>query len=197
MTTLKPLRLTGNMSYLKCIDHKGHLTWQDERRQNQMLVDGQLCTRCNAIVPSSANFCGICGQKLNKRVWSFFDFGNAAATTIRMPDLDQMHRRATTSIASVAEREAKPPHASRRPPTRAQFIVPPSNALSPVSRLSDIAGVALPLFAILLWSLSLRFVDVRHMTDLGLVSVLPTSIIAALIILTLSFCMVLNRQKQR
>jgi len=105
--------------------------------KNRILANGLRCMHCNVVLPSHADFCGICGEKLDKsvKVW----------------------------------------------PT--------------VSLLSDIAGVALPLGAIVLWSLSLHAVNVGRMTDLGLVSVLPASIIIALSILTVSFCVVLNRQK--
>lgn len=66
-----------------------------------------------------------------------------------------------------------------------------------VSPFSDAVSIVLPICAIVLWSLSLPAVNVRRMTDLGLVSVLPASIIIALIILTVSFCVTLNRQKLR
>src|SRR5450759_2817831 len=98
--------------------------------KNNILAKDLRCTHCNARLPFYANFCGICGEKLDKgvKVWPI------------------------------------------------------------VSLLSDGAGVVLPLLAIALWSLSLSSVNIRHMNDLGLVSVLPASIIIALIILTLSFC---------
>ena len=64
-----------------------------------------------------------------------------------------------------------------------------------VSLLRNVAGVLLPLCAILLWSLSLPSVNVRHMTDLGLVSVLPASTIIAFAIMTISFCLVLQRSQ--
>lgn len=106
---------------------------------NSILVKDLRCVYCNARLPSYANFCGICGEKLENsvKVWPI------------------------------------------------------------VSLLTDGAGVALPLFAIMLWSLSLSSVNVRHMNDLGLVSVLPASIIIALIILTLSFCFALNQHRPR
>src|SRR6266487_1284236 len=66
-----------------------------------------------------------------------------------------------------------------------------------VTHLSDITGVVLPFAAIVLWSLSLPSVDVGRMTDLGLVSVLPVSIIIALVILTISFCLTLRQPKLR
>ncbi|MFL5628351.1 MAG: hypothetical protein ACJ788_22455 [Ktedonobacteraceae bacterium] len=63
-----------------------------------------------------------------------------------------------------------------------------------ISRFRDVAFVLLPLCAIILWSISLKYVDIGHMNDLGLVSVLPPSIIIALIILTISFCLTLQLQ---
>ena len=61
----------------------------------------------------------------------------------------------------------------------------------------DVACVLLPICAIVLWSFSLHFVNIRLMTDLGLVSVLPASIIISLLILTVSFCMALNQERLR
>jgi hypothetical protein len=51
----------------------------------------------------------------------------------------------------------------------------------------------LPLDAFMLWFNSLRYVDVGHMNDLGLVSVLPPTMIIALIILSISFCLSLRQ----
>jgi hypothetical protein len=97
------------------------------------------CAHCNARLPSYANFCGICGQMLDK----------------------------SAKVRPI------------------------------VSLLTGAAGIVLPLCAFVLWSLSLSSVHIRHMNDLGLVSVLPASIIIALIILTLSFCFTLNRHRLR
>ena len=58
----------------------------------------------------------------------------------------------------------------------------------------DVVFVLLPLCTIILWSISLKYVDIGQMNDLGLVSVLPPSIIIALIILTVSFCLTLQLQ---
>lgn len=68
---------------------------------------------------------------------------------------------------------------------------------SRVSLVRDAASVLLPIFALVLWSLSLHAVNIRLMNDLGLVSVLPASIIIALLLLTLSFCLGLNQQRLR
>lgn len=57
--------------------------------------------------------------------------------------------------------------------------------------------VLLPLCALILWSISLKEVDLQRMNDLGLVSVLPPSIIIALITLTISFCLALRRPQMR
>jgi hypothetical protein len=51
----------------------------------------------------------------------------------------------------------------------------------------------LPLAAVvLLWAVALERVDVREITDLGLVSVLPSSHLLAVLILSLSFCITLR-----
>ncbi len=58
--------------------------------------------------------------------------------------------------------------------------------------------IAGPIFLILcaaeLWVMSLKVIDVRRMTDLGLVSVLPLQSFLALIIITVSFCLTLRSQ---
>ncbi len=61
----------------------------------------------------------------------------------------------------------------------------------------EVVGVLLPLCALILWSISLMYVDVGRMNDLGLVSVLPPTIILALIILTISFCLTLRQPQER
>ncbi|MFL5654294.1 MAG: hypothetical protein ACJ8CB_08970 [Ktedonobacteraceae bacterium] len=64
-------------------------------------------------------------------------------------------------------------------------------------KLGDIARVLLPVATLFLWFISLKAVDIRRMNDLGLVSVLPPSIIIALIILTISFCLTLRQPQIR
>jgi hypothetical protein len=78
--------------------------------------------------------------------------------------------------------------------------IPPRSRVSPVvklPKLRDIARVLLPVCTLFLWSFSLKAVDIRHMNSLGLVSVLPLSIIIALIILTISFCLTLRQPQMR
>lgn len=105
--------------------------------KQHMQLNGLRCTHCDAILPAYANFCAVCGEKLDKRI----------------------------------------------------------NVWPVIARLS--ADMILPFAAIVLWSLSLPSVDVGRMTDLGLVSVLPASIIIALVILTISFCLTLRQPKLR
>jgi hypothetical protein len=54
----------------------------------------------------------------------------------------------------------------------------------------------LPVVALVLWSVSLAGVDVRRMTDLGLVTALPASSVVALVVLLVSFCVALRQAKQ-
>ena len=61
----------------------------------------------------------------------------------------------------------------------------------------EVASFLLPLCALFLWAVSLQYVNIRNMTDLGLVSVLPASVIIALAILTISFCLTLQQPKLR
>ena len=51
--------------------------------------------------------------------------------------------------------------------------------------------------ALALWSLSLHSVDIRQMNDLGLVSVLPASIVIALFLLNVSFCVTMGQERVR
>ncbi|HEU5231090.1 MAG TPA: hypothetical protein VFU49_24930, partial [Ktedonobacteraceae bacterium] len=61
----------------------------------------------------------------------------------------------------------------------------------------DMQSVLLPLGAFVLWLFSLQAVDVRQMNDLGLISVLPAANIIALVILSTSFCLLLQRSSWR
>jgi len=61
----------------------------------------------------------------------------------------------------------------------------------------EVASVLFPLCALFLWVISLKYVNIRDMTDLGLISVLPPSIIVALVILTISFCLTLRKPEPR
>jgi hypothetical protein len=103
------------------------------------LMNNLRCTNCKAILPSHANFCGICGAKLDKSV----------------------------------------------------------KAWSRASILSDGPGILLPICAFILWFVSLHTVNVRQMTDLGLVSVLPAASIFALLMFVISFCVALNQKRLR
>ena len=51
--------------------------------------------------------------------------------------------------------------------------------------------------AVGLWVVSLGVIDPRAMTDLGLISVLPASFFAALLVLTISFAVLVHRRPQR
>src|SRR5215467_9629649 len=59
----------------------------------------------------------------------------------------------------------------------------------------EAVSVLLPLCALFLWAISLQYVNIRDTTDLGLVSVLPASIIIAFAILTISFCLTLQQSR--
>jgi hypothetical protein len=52
----------------------------------------------------------------------------------------------------------------------------------------------LPLAVLAGWALSIQSINLRNMTDLGLVSVLPWSTLALLFVLTVSFCLSLRRR---
>src|SRR5215470_10242955 len=62
---------------------------------------------------------------------------------------------------------------------------------------TEIVSVLLALCALVLWAISLAYVNIRDITDLGLVSVLPASAIIALVILTISFCLTLQQPELR
>lgn len=61
----------------------------------------------------------------------------------------------------------------------------------------DMLCIVLPLCSLVLWSLSLKFVNLGQMTDLGLVSVLPPLFIIALVVLIISFCLALQQPQMR
>ncbi len=64
-----------------------------------------------------------------------------------------------------------------------------------VAKIPDALGVLLPLCALLLWSISLKDVNIRQMNDLGLVSVMRPLTIIALVILLVSFCLALRQPR--
>jgi GT2 family glycosyltransferase len=63
------------------------------------------------------------------------------------------------------------------------------------SLLQQAIFLVLPVVALILWSVSLAGMDVRHMTDLGLVTALPASSLVALAVLLMSFCVALRQAK--
>jgi hypothetical protein len=62
---------------------------------------------------------------------------------------------------------------------------------------SDVVLLLLPLAAFTLWLFSLKGTDIRHMNDLGLISVFSPVTISALVIMTISFCANLQRPQLR
>ncbi len=64
-----------------------------------------------------------------------------------------------------------------------------------VAKIPDALCVLLPLCALLLWSISLKDVNIRQMNDLGLVSVMRPLTIIALVILLISFCLALRQPR--
>jgi hypothetical protein len=63
---------------------------------------------------------------------------------------------------------------------------------APKLRVMDIVCLLLPIGFFSLWLLSLGAINIGQMTDLGLVSVMPPTMIAALILMTVSFCITLQ-----
>ncbi|GCE11738.1 hypothetical protein [Tengunoibacter tsumagoiensis] len=61
----------------------------------------------------------------------------------------------------------------------------------------EIVLYLLPLVALALWYLALKDVHIRQMNDLGLISVFPPTLIAAMFLVTVSFCFVLYQPKIR
>jgi hypothetical protein len=57
-----------------------------------------------------------------------------------------------------------------------------------------IGHVLVPLIAIAIWAASIRQIDIRSMNNFGLISVLPATFFAAVILLTVSFCIALLRR---
>ncbi|TMC21940.1 MAG: hypothetical protein E6J34_08075 [Chloroflexi bacterium] len=61
--------------------------------------------------------------------------------------------------------------------------------------LSNVAVILLPVAAITLWCFSLQNIHLEHMTSLGLISVFPPSLLFALLLLAISFCVALQRPR--
>jgi len=57
--------------------------------------------------------------------------------------------------------------------------------------------VLLTTSALLIWFGALKNINIRHMNDLGLVSVLPGTVYAAVVLLTLAFCLTLYQRQLR
>jgi len=73
-------------------------------------------------------------------------------------------------------------------------LAAPAEAAALAAAWRTFLGPLLPvLAAVLIWVIGLQDVDIDDMTDLGLVSVLPVSVYAAVAILTVSFCLGLRR----
>ena len=181
---------------------------------NRALTSNTRCTNCNVILPSYANFCGACGAANNIRCTNcnatlppYANFCGVCGAT--------NNTRCTNCNAILppyanfcgvcgAANNTRCTNCNVTLPSQANFcgvcgarLNKSAKAWSTASILSDIASVLFPLCAFVLWFLSLGSVNVQHMTDLGLVSVLPASGIVALIILVVSFCVVLNQKRLR
>jgi len=58
----------------------------------------------------------------------------------------------------------------------------------------NIASLIILISSLLLWSISLNQIDLRQMDDIGLISVLPVSVLLALALVNLSFCLAISQQ---
>jgi hypothetical protein len=105
--------------------------------------------------------------------------------------------------ADGAALHSPPPTVRRRPAPlggvpRVRFprpTAPPALAdviSSPLA--SIVVPVLVALCAAALWAVSLREVDVTKVTDLGLISALPSTVILSLLVLSASFCICLRRR---
>src|SRR5919107_4559413 len=63
--------------------------------------------------------------------------------------------------------------------------------------LSPARHAAIPLVILALWALAISGVNVREMSDVGLISVMPIPALALLVALTLSFCLALFERPVR
>ncbi|GCF10147.1 hypothetical protein [Dictyobacter arantiisoli] len=66
----------------------------------------------------------------------------------------------------------------------------------PNSKMMDSICLLLPLIFFVLWFFSLGSINVGQMNDLGLVSVMPPTMIAAFLLMTVSFCLTLQRSSR-
>src|SRR6186997_2579877 len=66
---------------------------------------------------------------------------------------------------------------------------------SPFPNLWNAVSLLLLVAAVILWAISLPEIDLRPMDDLGLISVLPASVLVALLLLNLGFCIAVSLQK--
>ncbi|SRR5579875_454434 len=89
------------------------------------------------------------------------------------------------------------PHLSNSPHENGGLGRLPFPGVLKSPKLIEAAIVLPPLCALILWTISLKYVNLRDMTDLGLISVLPASTILALVILITNFCLTLRQSEPR
>ncbi|TMD68608.1 MAG: hypothetical protein E6I91_04065 [Chloroflexi bacterium] len=186
-------------------------------REQPPSVDVKRCAQCDTIVPAHASFCGKCGEQLDGE--KLDDTVVVKKLGVKKPDdTIVVKKRVPIKVRRCPQCDAiMPVHANfcakcgkqlGEQDTRKLNRVKPEELdeeeqdkkvkVRPVgARWLDIAGVALPLGALLLWALSLPAINVGRINDLGLVSVLPASTIISFVIISLSFCLVINCQKQQ
>jgi hypothetical protein len=178
-------------------------------------VNVMRCSQCDAIVPANASFCAKCGVQLEEE-------DTRKLNRVKPEELDEEEEEDTRKLNRVKPEELDEEEEDTRKLNRVKLEEPDEEEedtrkldrvkpeeldeeeadkkvkVRPVGvRWLDIPGVALPLGALLLWALSLPAINVGRINDLGLVSVLPASTLISFVIISLSFCLVLNRQKQQ
>jgi O-antigen/teichoic acid export membrane protein len=121
------------------------------------------------------------------------DGRNEAASTGVIDEKDERDEAATTSVINQAIIEVMDDAPTVKGDTRDKE--PRLSRFLKAVSLLDVITVLLPLGSFVLWLVSLQFVNVGQMNDLGLVSVMPPSTIIALIIMMVSFCLALRQPR--
>ena len=109
---------------------------------------------------------------------------------------EQAERLVRDALANGAELlTGDPPSAADDPPRFPPTVVVNARAEMAMCQEASFAPLLAVMCAVLLWGTSLPGVDLSRMGDLGLVTVLPPAMYAAFVLLTVSFCLAVQRHQ--
>jgi O-antigen/teichoic acid export membrane protein len=145
------------------------------------------CAQCNKALPEYAKFCGNCGKTVTKIATDTYPIQEVQPIIIE--EIDE------NTFINDAEADAETLVApTEQAPALEEALVATKRG-SVAAMLGALLTVMLPIGSLVLWYISLSGINLRNMTDLGLVSVLPPMTIIPLFLLTTSFCLAMWQKK--